>query len=84
MAVIVDAMQNALCVSAVTLITDDVQGMDARLLHLLRHLEVEDLCKVLRRPGGTVLNDAAAIAGEGNAQIIKPGTLVSQDHAEKI
>lgn len=62
--------------NAATLIVD-TQGIDSLdELRLLKDSEVEGLCKVLRRPGGMVANNAVAIAAGGNAMINNPGTLV--------
>ena len=82
MAALAIAMRNAyqrlgFTAAAATLITD-VQGIDELPeLRILTDTEVESLCKVLRRPGGLIANNQAAIAAGGDAQIVNPGTAVS-------
>lgn len=55
----------------------DAQGMDSLdEFRVLTDDEVEDLCKVVRRPGGTIDNPNAAVAGQP-ARIPNPGIAVS-------
>ena len=58
-------------------ITDD-QGIDTiDELGYLNTSEALSLCKVLRRPGGLIPNNAAGIAAGGPALFTNPGTTVS-------
>ena len=56
----------------------DTQGYDSSLseLGVLADEEVENLCKVVCRPGGTMANPSAAVAGQP-AVIPNPGIAVS-------
>ena len=50
--------------AAGTLLTD-AQGMDTLVeLRILKDEEVDSLCKLLRRPGGMIVNPQAAAAGQ--------------------
>ena len=46
-------------------------------IKILRDAEIENLCKVVRRPGGMVANNANAITGGGPAEIPNAGLQVS-------
>ena len=61
---------------AATMITDDQELDSVEELQILTDAEVENLCKVLRRPGGTISNPNAANQGQP-AQIPNPGIQVS-------
>ena len=61
---------------AALLITDDQAIDSVQELTLLEDKEVENLCRVLRRPGGTIPNPQAAVVG-APALIGNPGTQVS-------
>ena len=62
--------------NAATRITDDQQIDSLGELKLLTDGEIENLCKVLRRPGGTIPNPQAATAGQP-PRIPNPGEQVS-------
>ena len=65
---------------AADFITDDQDMNDLSEFKLMTDKEVESLCKVVRRPGGTIPNPSAAVAGQPPT-IPNPGIPVSQ-HAE--
>ena len=71
------ALQRMGCTQAAALLLTDNQEMDELAeFALLKDDEVENLCKVIRRPGGTMPNPNAAVDGQP-AQIPNPGSAVS-------
>ena len=62
---------------AAALAITDVQGVDSiEELRMLKDAEIANLCKVMRRPGGTIPNPNAAVAGQP-ATIPNPGIPIS-------
>lgn len=63
-------------VAAAVLLTEEQDQNDLDELRLLTDAEVTNLCKVVRRPGGTIAGPAPAGGGVA-VQITNPGTSVS-------
>lgn len=61
--------------SAATYITDEQDMTNLEEFRILTDSEVESLCKVIRRPGGTIANPNAG--GNNNPTIPNPGITVS-------
>ena len=65
-----------LTAAAALLVTDDQEMNSLEEFAILKEDEVENLCKVIRHPGGTMANPNAGAAGQP-ATIPNPGSLVS-------
>ena len=59
------------------IITEVQEISDCSEMGRMFDADVTGFCKTLRSPGGTVPNDAAAIAGGAPAVVRKPGTTVT-------